>query len=102
MGNFSNPRLADWWVNEFVVGSAKSDLIDGIYFDCSCGAPPGDGLDQEKMQEDAQKAFDRAIAELQAMGKWASAWNSYDGSISAKNCAAQMRNWIKRGVLNEH
>lgn len=101
--NFSNPRLADWWVNEFVIGAAKNDLIDGIYFDCSCGAPPGDGLDQEKMQEDAQKSFDRAVQLLAGMGKWASAWNSPAGSIRAgATCASQMRQWIAQGIADKN
>jgi len=100
--NFSNPRFVDWWVNDFIVGAANNDLVDGIYFDCACEGAPGDNLNWEQFQVDRQKAFDRALAELANIGKWASAWNDPDGSISQGNCAAQMRKWIVKGEQNKN
>ena len=97
--NFSNPDLAQWWVEDFVGGVLDNDLFDGVYFDCSCGAPPGDHLDQQRMQADAQVAFDQALARIAAAGKWASAWNS-DGAITKAGdaCSSSVRTWIEKGA----
>jgi len=100
--NFSNPRFVEWWVNDFVVGAAKNDLVDGIYFDCACEGAPGDNLDWAQMQIDRQRAFDRVLAELTSMGKWVSAWNDPDGSLDQGNCASQMRKWIAKGKDNKN
>eukprot|EP00041_Stephanoeca_diplocostata_P004427 m.45041 g.45041 ORF g.45041 m.45041 type:complete len:378 (-) comp15108_c0_seq6:120-1253(-) len=95
--NFSNPRLVDWWVNEYIGEATNETLFDGVYFDCSCGSPPNiPSADADKFQANAQVAFDRALALIKSKGKWASAWND-DGSITPATCADQMRSWMATG-----
>jgi hypothetical protein len=71
--NYSSPALVDWWVNEYIGAALKSDLIDGVYFDCACIAEPG-VRDQTQMQAPAQAAFDQALALIEGAGKWTSSW----------------------------
>jgi len=97
--NFSVPTLTKFWVEEFVMAPLRQhpDLFDGVYFDCSCGSPPGDSLNQNQMQADAQVAFDRALSEIKALGKWASAWNSQgqmQASTNSEACEKQMDDWL--------
>merc|ERR1712232_84542 len=95
--NFSNPRLRDWWVYEYVGGALNNSAFDGVYFDCSCGAPPGDDLDQEAMQADAQLAFDRALELGASKGKWMSDWNN-DDRLSNASCRDTMLRWMQLGA----
>ena len=40
--NWTSPKFSDWWLHTHI-GDAITDEngIDGVYFDCCCGAPPG-------------------------------------------------------------
>ena len=67
--NFSNPDLRAWWVHEYVGTALDNPLFDGVYYDCSCGSPPGDHLDQAAMQRAAQGAFDEVLAMATKKGK---------------------------------
>ena len=97
--NFSNPRAADWWVETFVGSALMDPLFDGVYFDCSCGAPMGvSSQDAPQFQSDAQNAFNRVVAAAAKVGKWVSAWNN-NGDISGpQNCASEVRNWMSIGA----
>jgi hypothetical protein len=96
--NFSNPRLVDWWVHEYIGQAVNESLFDGVYFDCSCGAPPGvPSADAGQFQADAQVAFDRGLALIKGGGKWASAWNS-DGGLTQADCATTVRSWMVIGA----
>eukprot|EP00746_Dinoflagellata_sp_MGD_P042469 gnl/MRDRNA2_/MRDRNA2_20297_c0_seq1.p1 gnl/MRDRNA2_/MRDRNA2_20297_c0~~gnl/MRDRNA2_/MRDRNA2_20297_c0_seq1.p1 ORF type:complete len:375 (-),score=59.04 gnl/MRDRNA2_/MRDRNA2_20297_c0_seq1:276-1331(-) len=105
--NYSNPRLVDWWVNEYIGGALNNSMIDGVYFDCACIPMPG-VRDQEEMQEAAQVAFDQALAKIEAAGKWATSWwggilpqpggLSDDSLGHVHTCAGNMRKWIKVGL----
>jgi hypothetical protein len=95
--NFSNPALRDWWVYEYIGQAVNESLFDGVYFDCSCGSPPGvKSADADQFQADAQIAFDRALAIIKAAGKWSSAWNS-NGAINKGNCKDMVQSWMKIG-----
>ena len=110
--NFSNPDMADWWVNEFVGGVLKSPHVDGVYFDSApVAGPPQDGGGQGggPGRADAQAAFDRALKLIASHGGWASAWNNdgqslfpegmepdaHDYSLDA--CSSLVREWIDIG-----
>ena len=110
--NFSNPAAADWWVTTYVGEALRAPEFDGVYFDCSCGSPPGDAFAGNpaavaRFEADAQAAFDRAVTEAAAAGKWASAWNSEGGGspvdppwkgITQGNCAPMMDSWLQIGA----
>ena len=40
--NWTSQKFSDWWLHTHI-GDAITDEngIDGVYFDCCCGAPPG-------------------------------------------------------------
>eukprot|EP00966_Prymnesium_polylepis_P304584 7037267-Prymnesium_polylepis.2 len=100
--NFSNPRLVNWWLNVYIGAAVNNSAFDGIYFDCQCDWPPGVAhADQFKFQLDAQAAFDRALALLQASGKWASSWGS-DGHITQATCQSVLARWIAIGADEAH
>lgn len=83
--------------SRYIGEAVNNSQFDGVYFDCCCGKPPGVSSDDAaKFQSDSQAAFDRALALIKGANKWASAWNS-DGTITAPNCAATMKNWITKG-----
>jgi hypothetical protein len=69
--NYSNAAMVEWWVDEYVGSAVKEPLIDGIYWDCACIPEPG-VRDQSQMQAPAQVAFDRALTNIEAAGKWSS------------------------------
>jgi len=94
--NFSNPKLRDWWVYDFVGGALNNSAFDGVYFDCSCGDPPGDNLDQDTMQADAQVAFDMALDLAARQGKWLSDWNN-DGNLGKPQCRETILRWLELG-----
>lgn len=95
--NFSNPKMADWWVNEYVGQAANNKLFDGVYFDCSCGTPMGvPPSELQQFKADAQKTFDRGLELIKSTGKWASAWNS-NGQLSQESCSSTIRSWISIG-----
>ena len=96
--DFRNPRLRDWWVYEYVGQALNESLFDGVYFDCSCGAPPGvPAGEARQFQRYTQLAFDRAAAMASAAGKWVSAWNS-DGRLTQAQCAATLDRWVAVGA----
>lgn len=104
--NYSNPRLVDWWVNEYIGSAVSNPLFDGVYFDCACIPMPG-VRDQEKMQEAAQAAFDQALTKITAAGKWSSSWwggrlpqqeVSEDPLAHVRTCQGNMRSWIAHGL----
>jgi len=102
----SNPEAVNWWLYTYIGQAVNETLFDGVYFDCCCGAPPGDAFADRaavaKFRVDAQAAFDRALALISAAGKWASAWNSEPmrdgGNIVRGNCKAVMTKWMAIGA----
>ena len=113
--NYSNPAAVDWWLNTYIGATLRNSLIDSIYFDCSCGQPPGDAFlnspaTVSRFAADAQAAFDRALAMIKAAGKWASAWNS-EGmgtsidpvwkGITPDSCHVAMDSWLTIGANDD-
>jgi hypothetical protein len=96
--NYSNPKMVDWWIYTYIGQALNESVVDGIYFDCSCGNPPGiPPADVPKFSADAQAAFDRALAFIKSKKRWASAWNN-DGKISQHTCASTMAHWMTKGA----
>eukprot|EP00966_Prymnesium_polylepis_P214584 4969222-Prymnesium_polylepis.1 len=69
--NFSNPAAEAWWATEHVGPVLKSPLLDGWYFDCADGDPPGvDPAAFALVKASAQAAVDRILPRAAAAGKW--------------------------------
>jgi hypothetical protein len=117
--NFSNPKAADWWVDEFIGKPLSNPLIDGIYFDSAPAfGPPDDGDEWQgggPGRVDAQAAFDRVLKLIESKNKWTSAWNNNGQALFPKNglqpdahddtsasCSSKMKQWIAVGKANQH
>jgi len=98
--NWTNPDMVNWYINEYIGKALSEPSIDGIYFDCSCGNPPGiPSSEQKAFQEAAQSAFDEVLQAIFAKGKWASAWGSHsDNRVPSKgNCRNDMLGLLDMG-----
>lgn len=103
--NWTNPLMVDWYLKEYIAPVLSEPSIDGIYFDCSCGNPPGiPSSEQQAFQDAAQEAFDKVLEAISAAGKWASAWLSRSnvGPPSQKNCRNDILHAISIGNLTRN
>ncbi len=94
--NWTSPKFSDWWLRTHI-GDAitEENGIDGVYFDCCCGAPPGipHGVALNQFMQAAQAGFDRHLPVLAAAKKMTIAWNGEH--VSQKTCAADMEKLYK-------
>lgn len=74
-----------------------------MYFDSgiNASAVPGmtPALDAVQYEADAQAVFRRAVAAIQARGKWASSWSQgSEPFLTRETCHAVVRQWIVSGA----
>jgi len=87
--NWTSATLSDWWLATHIGDAISEDLIDGVYFDCSCDAPPGLHRDAlPSFMAASQEGFDRHLPVLAAKKKMTIAWNGEH--VAQKSCAADM------------
>ena len=100
--NFSTPAMAQWWQETWIAAPLVNDNIDGVYWDCSCGAPKG-VANFSREAADGQRVFEEAVNKTLASNKAFLTWFSTheDPTHSARDpadCAPYMRSAIAYGA----
>jgi hypothetical protein len=88
--NWTSAKFSDWWLATHIGSALDEPLIDGVYFDCCCGMPPGipRGPEMPRFMGAAQAGFDRHLPVLAAKKKMTIAWNGEH--ISQRSCVVDM------------
>lgn len=98
--NLSTPAMAAWWKETWIARPLLDANIDGVYWDCSCGAPKN-LTNYTRENADGQRVFDEAVNATLASSKAFFTWFSThsDPTIgNASSCAAAMRDAIAFGA----
>ena len=88
--NWTDNGMAAWWLASYIAPALQEESIDGVYFDCSCGSPPGliSGSEASFMAA-AQAGFDRHLPVALSAGKMSISW--LGERVSKATCTADMR-----------
>ena len=92
--NWTDDGLRQWWLNTHIMAGVAESSIDGVYFDCCCGAPMGvPRAALPAFMAAAQSGFDTHLPALAAAKKMTIAWNGEH--VNQKSCAADMKRLLE-------
>jgi hypothetical protein len=99
--NFSTPAMAQWWQETWIAAPLLNGNVDGVYYDCSCGAPKG-LANFSREAADGQRVFEEAVNKTLASGKAFLTWfSTHEDPTHARDpadCAPYMRAAIAYGA----